>query len=108
MGSMIPLPLPYTDGVTLRAARPDDDDALRRLAAVDSRRLPSGRLLIAEENGALRAALSLETGAVIADPFARTAHLVSLLHRHAARRTAPPRWSFGGRSPLPRLITRTG
>src|SRR3954452_24409735 len=104
---MTPLPFPHLAGVTLRAARPDDADALRRLAALDSRRLPSGRLLLAEEDGVLRAALSLQTGAVIADPFSRTEHLVALLRRLASRRTAPPGWSFNPRSHLPRLATRT-
>src|SRR3954470_13364705 len=107
-GLMTPLPLPHLAGVTLRTARPEDADAVRRLAALDSRSRPSGPLLLAEEDGALRAALSLASGAVVADPFARTEHLVALLRRHAARRTAPPGWSFADRLPLPRLVTRAG
>jgi hypothetical protein len=105
---MPPLPSPHLAGITLRSARPDDADALRRLAALDSRPLPSGRLLLAEEDGVLRAALSLETGAAIADPFARTDHLCALLRRHAERRTASAGWSVGLRAHLPRVAARTG
>jgi hypothetical protein len=88
--SMTALPSsPLLAGVVLRAARPDDLAALHRLARLDSRRPLTGPLLVAEEDGTLRAALALESGAVVADPFAPTAHLVALLRRHAARRTAP-------------------
>ena len=107
----MPLPLspPHLAGVTLRAARPDDAGDVARLAALDSRRRLDDPLLLAEEDGVLRAALSLSTGAVAADPFAPTTHLVALLHRHAARRTAPPAWSRGAnRLRLPGLAARAG
>src|SRR4051795_1872986 len=39
-----------------------------RPAVLASRRAPDGPLLLAEEDGVLRAALSLRTGAVVADP----------------------------------------
>jgi hypothetical protein len=98
-----------TAGVTLRAARPDDASDVARLAALDSRRVPAGPLLLAEEDGVLRAAIAVRTGGTIADPFAPTAHLVALLRRHAARRSAPPGWSVAGtRSRLPRLALRAG
>jgi len=99
---------PHLAGVTLRAARPDDAPDVARLAALDSRRVPSGPLLLAEENGILRAALSTTSGATVADPFAPTEHLIALLRRHASRRDAPPRWSTPGRSRLPRLALRAG
>jgi len=107
----MPLPLspPHLAGVTVRAARPDDASDLARLAALDSRRALGGPLLLAEEDGVLRAALALRTGAVVADPFAPTAHLVALLRRHAARRTAPPAWPHGAnRHRPPRLAARAG
>jgi hypothetical protein len=93
MPSMTPLPFPATSGITLRAAFPDDHAAVRDLAALDSSPPPSGPLLLAFEAGELRAALSLSTGATIADPFAPTTNLLALLHRASTRRTAPPRWS---------------
>jgi hypothetical protein len=108
---MAPLPSSHLAGVTLRAARPDDAPAVARLASLDSRRLPAGPFLLAEENGVPRAALSLSTGATIADPFAPTDHLLTLLRRHAARRTAPPGWHGNAarvRSRLPRLALRAG
>ena len=70
--------------VELRPACPDDQRALVRLAELDSARVPAGRLLVAESGGTLRAALSLDTGEVIADPFEPTAHLVAMLRAHAA------------------------
>ena len=44
----------------------------------------TGEVLIAVSGGDVAAAMSLDTGAVIADPFEPTAHLVELL-RTAAR-----------------------
>ena len=70
-------------------------------------RAPTGPLLLAEENGTLRAAIALHGGTVIADPFAPTEHLVALLRRHAAHRTAPPAWQ-PHRARLPRLALRAG
>jgi hypothetical protein len=104
MAPMTPLPLPITAGITLRAARPDDLPAIHDLAALDSSPPPAGPLLLAFESDTLRAALSLSTGASIADPFSPTSHLLPLLHRAASRRTAPPRWST--RPGLPRLALR--
>jgi hypothetical protein len=53
------------------------------LAALDSRRLPSGELFVAEVGGQLVAAVSIDTGAVVADPFEPTAAIVDLLRVHA-------------------------
>jgi hypothetical protein len=62
--------------------------SLERLAALDSRRVPSGELFVAEVDGRLLAATSIDTGAVIADPFEHTAAIVELLQIQA--RTARP------------------
>jgi hypothetical protein len=108
---MTSLTPPHLAGVTLRASRPDDAAGVARLAALDSSRTPAGPFLLAEEDGVLRAALSLSTGATVADPFAPSAHLVALLRRHAGRRTAPPGWSgdaVRARARLPRLALRAG
>jgi hypothetical protein len=70
--------------VTIRHANQTDLRALERLAALDSQRLPSGELFVAELDGQLIAAVSVDTGAVIADPFEHTAATVDLLRLHAA------------------------
>jgi hypothetical protein len=58
--------------VTIRVATPEDAPTLRRLAELDSAPRLTGRVLIAEADGVPLAALSLETGAVAADPFRHT------------------------------------
>lgn len=73
--------------VTLRPATADDAYAVARLAQLDSARVPTGDLLLAVVDGTPLAALSLDTGQVIADPFARTLELVRMLHERAARIT---------------------
>jgi hypothetical protein len=69
--------------ITIRHAAADDMKALERLAALDSRRVPSGELFVAEVDGRLLAATSIDTGAVIADPFEHTAAIVDLLQIQA-------------------------
>jgi hypothetical protein len=73
-----------TTTIEIRPARPGDEEALARLAQLDSAPVPAGPLLLASERGELRAALSLATGVAIADPFAPTARLVAMLRAHAA------------------------
>ena len=65
--------------VTIRFSRPDDAAKIARLAQLDSARPPQGRLLVAEVAGELRAALPVDGGAAVADPFHHTLGLVSLL-----------------------------
>jgi hypothetical protein len=84
--------MPPTLPITIRPAYADDSVALRRLAVLDSAvEAPAGPLLVAEVEGELHAALSLQTGAVIADPFRPTLALVELLHAHARALTASTR-----------------
>jgi hypothetical protein len=71
--------------VVIRAARGSDGPALRRLAALDSREVPAGDVLIAEADDAVVAAVSVETGERIADPFRHTADVVDLLEFRARR-----------------------
>jgi hypothetical protein len=71
--------------VLIRAARGSDGPALRRLAELDSRPLPEGSLLVAEADDEVVAALSVDTGAKVADPFRRTADVVDLLAFRARR-----------------------
>jgi hypothetical protein len=75
--------------LTIRPARTDDAHALVRLAALDCAPRPPEPLLIAEIDGAVRAALSLRTGAVIADPFHPTAAVVELLALRAVQLRGP-------------------
>jgi hypothetical protein len=70
---------PAGEAVVIRRARPSDSTALTRLAALDSRPVPEGELLLAEAAHELRAALSLEDRTYIADPFHRTSDIVALL-----------------------------
>ena len=75
--------------VTMRVAGPQDQAAVARLAALDSQRAPEGDVLVAEIGGELRAAVAIDDGAAIADPFRPTADVVSLLRERAAQVAAP-------------------
>jgi hypothetical protein len=80
-----PSPLDRGLGFTIRFAYPDDEVPLRRLAAFDSQRPLTGRVLVAEVAGEIWAAMAMDSGGrVIADPFRHTAALVSLLKQHTA------------------------
>jgi hypothetical protein len=94
---------PADVAIVIRLSRPEDEPALVTLAALDSRPLPAAQILVAEADGAIRAALSLSDRAVIADPFHRTAPLVALLNARAEQLRAEPgprRW-FRRRPPRP-------
>ena len=74
-----------SESITVRPAYADDFGPLERLAALDSSdSVPPAPLLLAEVDGALRAALSLQDGTVIADPFHPSLALIELLRTHAA------------------------
>ena len=85
-----------TTEMTIRRLDVDGADtaALAHLAGLDSRRTLEGAVLGAEVEGRLLAAISIETGDVIADPFSRTSELRALLklrvsqlqERHGGRR----------------------
>jgi hypothetical protein len=85
--------------VLVRPAQAVDADALVRLARLDSARPLAGDILIAVSGGEIAAAMSLDSGAVIANPFQPTAHLVELLR--TAGRPSPRR-----RPRTPRLALR--
>ncbi|HYF27779.1 MAG TPA: hypothetical protein VD931_18700 [Baekduia sp.] len=67
----------------IRRAVADDAPALARLAALDSARPLAGDVLVALVDGAPWAALSLQDGRVVADPFRPSAHAVELLRLRA-------------------------
>jgi hypothetical protein len=65
--------------VTIRTATAADAPAVRRLAELDERRVPAGPLVLAEVGGEVVAALPVDGGPALADPFRRTAELTPLL-----------------------------
>ena len=71
-----------TAPITIRRAHPEEPGVLR-IAALDSSRVPAAPLLVAEVNGQVRAALSIEDGRWVADPFHPTSDLLELLRVHA-------------------------
>ena len=76
--------------VTIRMAVAADGAALVRLAQLDSAPPPASHsMLVAEVAGELRAALPLDGGRAIADPFRPTAELIAILVERA-RQLAPP------------------
>jgi hypothetical protein len=76
--------------MTLRLATAEDAGRLRTLAQLDSAPVPSGPVLIAEIDGRLLAALTLDGGPPIADPFRRSAGVVQLLRLRAAQLSDQP------------------
>jgi hypothetical protein len=73
------------DAVTIRRACSDDEGALRRLADLDSTRVPDGPVLMAEIGGAPVAAISVLSGESFADPFVLTLELRRLLELRASQ-----------------------
>lgn len=71
--------------LTIRVAGPADAEAVRGLAAVDSSLPPTGEVLLAVVDDRLWAALSLDDGHLVADPFRPTGELAWLLVEHARR-----------------------
>jgi hypothetical protein len=72
--------------LVLRPATSADTADLERLAALDSSRPLTGEVVLAHADGDVRAALSLETGRVVADPFYPSLELVPLLRTAAGER----------------------
>jgi hypothetical protein len=87
-----------------RDATESDAADLLRVARLDSQgRPPEGRLIVAIDDGVMVAAIAVETGATIADPFRPTAQIVALLRLRAdaTRVSTPrPRRAFGRFEPL--------
>jgi hypothetical protein len=93
--------LPAVDALVIRPAYSDDDAlTLARLAALDSQRPLAGSTVVAERDGRILAAIALDDGRTIADPFAPTADLVALLRLHAADTAR----SFAGRRDILRRV----
>ena len=73
------------DSVVVRLARPEDQAAIARVAALDDKPALIGRVLVAEADGEVVAALPVAGGQAIADPFRWTADLVALMEMRAAQ-----------------------
>src|SRR2546423_10036916 len=67
------------DDVVIRRANGHDARRLERLAQLDSAHVPAGPTLVAELDGVLVAAVSLNGGRPLADPFMPSAGLVKML-----------------------------
>jgi hypothetical protein len=76
--------------VVIRTATAHDEPHLVRLAALDTAPLPAGRVLLAEVDDEVQAAVEVSTGRVVADPFRPTANLADLLRVRASRLAAAP------------------
>jgi hypothetical protein len=74
-----------TEPIIIRRSTDQDRLAIVELAALDSRRAPQGEALLAFIGTELRAALPLDGGEAIADPFHHTAELVDLLRVRATQ-----------------------
>ncbi|MBV9311239.1 MAG: hypothetical protein JOZ73_10420 [Solirubrobacterales bacterium] len=73
-----------SEHLTIRRNHPDGGAAIVRLAALAGAPVPPSPFLLAEVDGELRAALSLASGRVIADPFHPSFHLTALLRVHSS------------------------
>ena len=69
--------------MTIRTAEPQDYARLSNLASLDSARPLHGQALVAEVDGDAVAALEVDSGRAVADPFRRTASIVDLLRLRA-------------------------
>jgi hypothetical protein len=87
--------------VVIRRAAEADRSGVARLAALDSAPAPGGNVLLALVDDVAWAALSLDDGRAVADPFRPSAHAVELLRIRAGQLRAAP----AARSrALPRLL----
>ena len=88
----------------IRRATAVDAEPLARLAALDSAAAPAGDTLVAVVDGELWAAIEIDSGATIADPFRPSGQLRGLL-RLRVDGMRPARADTRGR--LSRLLPRT-
>ncbi len=72
-------------GLTVRFADRDDDEVADVLAELDSAPALGGRRLLALSDGWPVAAISLEDGRVVANPFTPTAEAVAMLRLRAGQ-----------------------
>jgi hypothetical protein len=85
--------------IMIRHSTSGDRAGVEELAELDGRPAPVGETLLAEVDGKLWAAVGVDDGAAVADPFLPTADVVWLLQiraeqERAARAPAPPAGRF--------------
>ena len=73
------------EAITIRPLREEDVAAVERLAELEERRVPAGPLLLADVEGTIEAAVAIETGEALANPFVASAEVVSLLELRAGQ-----------------------
>ncbi len=78
--------------IELRMAGPRDAEAVRRLALLDERPELEGAVLLGIVDGRAAAAVSLDDGRIIADPFIRTDQVVALLRVRVQPSPDAPAW----------------
>jgi hypothetical protein len=89
-----------TAPLMIRYALPADADALGELAEIDSSRPPRGAVLVAWVGEELWAALSLDDGHAISDPFRPAAETLGMLTERARQVRRSQRGRMQG---LPRV-----
>jgi hypothetical protein len=102
-----------SNSYTIRIATDDDAEALRRLAALDSKAPLAGTVVVGEIAGRPAAAVSLTDDRAIADPFIPTAHLLATLRvrahaLHAVERTPSLRERLIAGLPVSYRVTTAG
>ena len=77
-----------SEPITIRHSRGMDRAAVEELAELDGRPAPVGDTLLAEVDGKLWAAVGVDDGAAVADPFMPTGDVVWLLQIRAEQERA--------------------
>jgi hypothetical protein len=77
-----------SEPITIRHSTSGDRAGVEELAELDGRPAPVGDTLLAEVNGTLWAAVGVEDGAAVADPFLPTGDVVWLLQMRAEQERA--------------------
>ncbi|MDQ1741346.1 MAG: hypothetical protein QOE53_2998 [Pseudonocardiales bacterium] len=75
--------VPTSADVVIRHARPDEADAVAALAQLDSSRVPRGDVIVADVQGELWAAVSVDDGHAVANPFRPSGELTFHLSERA-------------------------
>jgi hypothetical protein len=76
------------ESVAVRLARPEDESAIHRVASLDGKKAPAGRVLVAEADSEIIAALAIDGGNAVADPFRWTSDVVALMEMRAEQLAA--------------------